>query len=76
MKTFGFDKLLNILPTATTQRLLREEDVGVGRRLGCRPERESPAPRIVEWHTAPAFSGRLYPAEARSVVMLFRTLDA
>ncbi len=31
---------------------------------------------IVEWPTAPAFSGRLYRAEARSVVMLFRTLDA
>jgi hypothetical protein len=75
MKTFSFDKLLNILPTAT-QRLVREADVGVGRRLGCRPERESPVPRIVEWHAAPAFSGRVYRAEARSVVMLFRTLDA
>jgi hypothetical protein len=45
MKTFSFDKLLNILPTAT-QRLVREADVGVGRRLGCRPERESPAKNL------------------------------
>jgi glycogen operon protein len=31
---------------------------------------------IVEWQTAPAISGQTYRVEARSVVMLFRTLDA
>jgi pullulanase/glycogen debranching enzyme len=31
---------------------------------------------IAEWQTAPAISGRKYRVEARSVVMLFRTLDA
>jgi hypothetical protein len=36
---------------------------------------ESPL-EIVEWQKTPTISGRTYRVEARSVVMLFRTLDA